>query len=92
MNLTKTQLEALEKMGASFLSVDECCIALEVDEVDFHAAMRDRRTAAFKSYWKGVLNAKVKHVKNVSDLADRGSSPAQQMINSMIERLQSRNL
>jgi hypothetical protein len=91
MQLTKEQLEALEKMGASFLSIKECAIALEVDEVNFCKIMNDRTSEIFKTYWKGVLNAKVKHVKNVADLSDRGSSPAQQMIQKMIDHLYSKN-
>lgn len=90
MKLSEEKLQALEQMGASFLTVDECSIALEVDEVDFEEVMSDRTSKEFKAYWKGVLNAKVKHVKNVSDLANRGSSPAQQMIDRMLEKLQSR--
>jgi hypothetical protein len=87
MKVTKQLLDDLEKMGAAFLSVKECAIALEVDEVEFNKLMMNRNSEVFRRYWKGVLNAKVKHVKNVSDLATRGSSPAQQMIQKMIDSL-----
>ncbi len=92
MELTNEQLSDLEQMGSVFLTIKECAIALDVNYADFEIEMLIQSTPAFKAYWKGVLNAKVKHAQSVNELAQRGSSPAQAMVQKMIERLDWKNI
>lgn len=87
MTWTPEQLKSLEQMGATFLTVKECAIALEISIPSLEIEMKNEKSEAYKAYWKGVLNAKVKHIKSVSDLAQRGSFPAQQLIEKRIEKL-----
>lgn len=91
MKLTNEQLDALEKMGAAFLTVKECAIALEVDVAEFSSIMEDETSDAFKRYCKGVLNEKIKHINSVKELSFRGSSPAQQMLQKYIDNLNIKN-
>lgn len=87
MELTPKMLSDLEEMGRSLFNYRECAIALEVDEVEFNKEVTLPNSPAFKSYWKGLLSLKVKHVASVFELAQRGSSPAQQSIQKMLDDL-----
>jgi hypothetical protein len=87
MELTAKELSDLEIMGASLFNYRECAIALEKDEVQFADMMINPKAPAFKAYWKGMLSTKLKHVQSVFELAQRGSSPAQQSIQKMIDDL-----
>jgi hypothetical protein len=92
MEWTSEQLNDLEDMGKLYLSIKECAIALEIKIDDFAIEMKNENSPAFKAYHKGVLNAKVKLIQSVNELASRGSSPAQAMAKKMIEEMDTKNL
>lgn len=86
IKLTEEQMTALEKMGADFFTIEECAIGLEVDTSQLKYAIKDRKHPAHKSYYKGRMTEVARHRRNVKDLANRGSSPAQALVDKYIEQ------
>lgn len=86
LKLSPEQLDALEKMAADFFKITECAIVLEVEEASLKYAIQDREHEAHKRYYKGRMTEVARHRKNVKELANRGSSPAQVLVDKYIEQ------
>lgn len=85
LELTPEQLATLQNMGGDFFSISECAIALEVPEPALRQAINTQGNPAHKAYHTGRITEVAKHRRNVKDLANRGSSPAQSVIEKWIE-------
>lgn len=86
LKLSEEQLTALEEMGADFFSPTECAIALQISVERFSAALKDKSNDAHKRYYKGRMTEVARHRRNVKELANMGSSPAQQQVEKFIEK------
>ena len=86
LQLTNEQLDTLEKLAGDFFTVEECAIALEVDGFRLETAIKDREHDAHKRYYKGRMTEVARHRKNVKDLSNMGSSPAQALVDKYIEQ------
>lgn len=79
MLLNEEQLAQVKEMAKVFLLPREIALILEVDVDAFVAACNDQRTAVYRSYQGGRLLSVFELRKNVLQLANSGSSPAQTM-------------
>ena len=86
MTFSKEQLDALEKLGQDFLEVWEVAISIGVSKENLEMALKDKNSDAHKRYFSGRLPEKVKHIRNLKELSNRGSSPAQAMVDKYIQK------
>lgn len=85
-NLTQQELETLQKLSEDFFTVEECAIALEVSPEHLRNEIINPNSEAHKYYYKGRITELAKHRRNVKELANRGSNPAQVMVEKFIEQ------
>lgn len=85
MELNDKQLELLERLGKTFFDLEACAKALEVAEIDLVQMMQDVNSKAYKAYNRGYLSAELKHRESIMALSERGSSPAQAMVQKFID-------
>ena len=86
MTLNKEQLDTLGKLGATFFSVPQCAIVIEVDPMDLKKAIKNPNTEAHKVYYKGLWTSTLRLRESIMDLAIRGSSPAQAQMLKILEQ------
>lgn len=86
MKLNEQQLQQLEQLAADFFTIKECAIDLGVDEVKLIELIKKKGTAEHIYYYRGRMTEVARHRKNVKELANRGSSPAQTQVEKWIEK------
>lgn len=85
MEIDDKQKELLGRLGSSFFTVKECAVILEVDEIEFTKEMKDSSSPCYKAYYSGFYTSKLKHREGVIEVSERGSNPAQQMVEGYIK-------
>lgn len=80
MNLTEEQLKVIEEMAELFFLPYEIAENIEVDPIDFSIEIQDKTTPAGKALLTGTLKGEIPLRKAISQAANNGSSPAQQMM------------
>ena len=88
LKLTEAELAEIEKLGGLFMEPSEIAIILEVDDLKFFRLIYDPKHEAYKKYWKGFLLSKIKVRESEVALAQKDSSPAQTLVNGIIENLE----
>jgi len=91
MELNEKQLVTLKRLGANYFSHKECCLVLEVDNVKFLNDMKNPLSVAYRTYYAGYYGAMLQLRESISDLAMRGSGPAQMQLIKIIEATASAN-
>jgi hypothetical protein len=86
MDLSTEQLDMLEMAGQSLLDINQAAIIIEVEPSWLSIAINDKNTAAHKRYWKGYFISMMKVRKSIIELAERGSFPAQQLLQKIVEK------
>lgn len=77
MNLTKEQLEQLEKMGYDLITPEMAAINLEVDEVELKMVLSTIGSPARRAYYRGYIRQLIATREAVIKAAHNGSNPAQ---------------
>jgi len=76
-------LDMALELGRSMMNLADAAIILEVDI----AELKDQNTVIGKNYLKGKMMAKMDLHKIIIRQALAGSKPAQDLVNSMIDKL-----
>jgi hypothetical protein len=92
MQLSKAQLDMLERMGSNFFSARESAIVLEVSEIDLKSLLKDENSAAHKRYYKGYFISLMELREAIIKMAKRGSSPAQKMLLDILQDMKVANV
>lgn len=87
MDLTKKQLEEIEAGGKCQFTVENVAVIIEVDPKAFEKLMHDKNSAAYKRYTKGRLQAEFEVRQSIIELANRGSSQAQELFLKLRDEL-----
>ncbi|WP_338814071.1 hypothetical protein V9L05_01355 [Bernardetia sp. Wsw4-3y2] len=83
-NLTQEQKKDIEDFAAVYFSHEQICIALELDLDEFQSDY-DNEGEIYRIVQKGKLQRLYKQRKMIFELAENGSTPAQQMAMKIIE-------
>lgn len=86
LKLSPEQLDTIELLGKDFLEISEIAISIGVTKEQLERALKDQEHEAHKRYFAGRLPEKVKHIRNLKELSNRGSSPAQAMVDKYIQK------
>lgn len=86
MELSSDQLEMLEKAGEALLNVDQCALIIEVDSFWLKSEFENQKSEAYKRYYKGYFISLIKVRTSIIKLAARGSFPAQQLLQKLVEK------
>lgn len=92
MNLSKDQLEMLERLGAHYFTFREAAIVIEVSENDLKKLIADSTSEAHKRYYKGKFTSDLELRESIMKMAKRGSNPAQKMMVEIREQTNLGNL
>ena len=85
MHLNDEQLTQVRELARHFFTPKEIAIYLQVDIPAFMDAVMDEADPVFLAYQGGVLQTKYDINKQVLQLANSGSSPAQLMALGMMK-------
>lgn len=77
-------LKRIEECSGLFYAPDQIKVMLELDD-NFLLEVKMEGTPVFNAYWKGFYESELKFRKKLIDTALLGSSPAQSMVNNLIE-------
>lgn len=86
LGLSEEQLEKIKECSSTFLEIWEIAVCIGVSQQQLTQAIKDKTHQAHQYFYQGRLPEKVKHINNLKELADRGSSPAQAMIDKYIQK------
>ncbi len=85
MELTPKLLADIESYAALMFSKKEIAIILEMDQGDFLKLINDKTQQPWKYFQRGRLKREAEVRKSIFDLAQNGSSPAQNFAIKLIE-------
>lgn len=80
MNLSKEQLEEVERLAGLFYPPKIIASNIEVDEEDFEILIKSKTGDAYSAYIKGWLRSDFELRKSIMNSALNGSNPAQQQM------------
>jgi hypothetical protein len=80
MKFTDQQLKEIEDYSKLFFSPSDIALIIEVDEEQFLNEIAVKTSPAGKAFYTGKLLAEVILRKSIFDLAEAGSSPAQNLL------------
>lgn len=86
MELSSDQLDMLEKAGEALLNVEQAALIIEVDAFWLNSQLEVNTTQAYKRYYKGYFISLMKVRTSIIKLAARGSFPAQQLLQKLIDK------
>lgn len=84
MNLTEQQLKEIEELAGLFLTYDEIAILLDLDIETFRRELSNKKSAAFKYYFRGKTMSKKIIRENVVKMAKHGSPQAEELVDTYI--------
>lgn len=87
MNLTKVQLDLIEKMAYMLFSPSLIAINLEVDELEFDECVKTPGTDARKAFYRGFIKQQSELREALIKSAMNGSNPAQQELLKLRDKL-----
>ena len=79
------KLQLIEEYSGLFLNHEEIAILIAVDLEDFLREMRNKKSEAYKAYFKGRTLSKVEVRKKVIELAKKGSQQAEELTRQYIK-------
>ena len=85
MELSEEQIKQIEYLAGLFYTPKQIAVMVDVVVKEFAAAVQYEDSLVYKAYWKGRYEADLQFRIAVKRLSDLGSSPAQTMIEKMIE-------
>ena len=91
MELSEDQLKTLKRLASNYFSHKECCLVLDIDNVKFFNEMKNPTSVIYRTYYGAYYMALLKLRESISDLAMRGSGPAQMQLIMIIEATASAN-
>jgi len=80
------ELDTITECGRCFFSIKETAIVIEVPFYDLKTEFENINSGAYKAYYKGFLESKMKLHKSLLDLAENGSSPAQSQLQEIYKK------
>lgn len=86
MELSSDQMKMLEEAGKALLDFRQSAIIIEVDDLWLKSELENQNSKAHKSYYKGYFISMIKVRKSIISLAERGSFPAQQLLQKIMEK------
>jgi hypothetical protein len=86
MALSNEQLDMLEQAGEALLDISQAATIIEIDSSWLTMELGKKDSLAHKRYYKGYYLSLLKVRKSIIDLAARGSFPAQQLLQKIIEK------
>lgn len=87
MKFTEFELSEIEKLAGLLMNPEEIAIILEKDIAEFQDEI-DLKGEAWKNFMKGFLLTKSKVRQSIILMAQRDSSPAQELIDRTITNLE----
>lgn len=85
MNLTKEQLEQLERMGYMLITPELAAINMEIDEVLFRMELKEPKSPVRNAYYRGYLKQLLETREAITKAAHNGSNPAQLELMKLIK-------
>ena len=92
MKLTTEQLNMLERLGATFFTIKEAAIVLQVPYIDLKNQIEDSNSEAHQVYHKGKFQSELEMRESIIKMAKRGSNPAQKMLLDILQKMNTANL
>ena len=80
-------LKEIEKFGSLAFTPQQVALVTEIPEEEFMNALEDKTSEIYRSYYKGVYTREAELRTVVFDQALSGSTPAQTIANSYINKL-----
>ncbi len=84
MTLTDEQLASIEELAGLFLTADEIAILLDIDIDLFIKLINDKKSLAFKHYFRGKTESKKNIRANIVKMAKHGSPQAEELVDNYI--------
>lgn len=85
--MTPEHLKLLEESAALLYTDEELAIILGVTEAEFRVLMDDKEGDVYRTVARGRLLTDAQHRQAVIELGQRGSSPAQAMVDRWLNRI-----
>lgn len=79
MDLSSSELEQLEDLSYSLMTLKDIAVVLELDETQFAEAALNPGNPVHAAYHRGKLRAKASIQKAIVEAAHSGSTPAQKL-------------
>lgn len=92
MTLTTEQLTTLERLGATFFSIKDAAIVLQVDFIHLKKAIADPTSPAHQSYYRGKLTAEMDLRESIMKMAKRGSNPSVKTMLDLLTKANTANI
>lgn len=92
MNLSKEQLTQLEQLANVFFSITECATIMEISTAELNIAVNEPNSPEHKAYYKGFFQGQYEVRKSIKEMAERGSNPAQTLIQELINQAHRENI
>ena len=84
MTLTDQQLADIEELAGLFLTPNEIAILLDLDFDSFIQSLQNKKSPAYKHYFRGKTTSKKTIRQKVIKMAHHGSPQAEEMANEYI--------
>lgn len=85
MELSEEQMKQVEYLAGLFYTPKQIAVMVAVVVKEFVTLVQCEDSPIYKAYWKGRYEADLQFRIAVKRLSDLGSSPAQTMVEKMIE-------
>ena len=87
MKYSDEQMKAIEEYAELLFSAGDIAIMIEVNQDEFIKEIHSNTSECYKEFNKGKLHAEIIIRKSIIELAEAGSSPAQNLLLKMKEEL-----
>lgn len=84
--ITPEILVGIEEMAGCFFEPKKIALAIEIDIQLMTEQMDSEESSIYRAFHKGWLNSEFKHRQSIISLAKSGSSPAQTMVTTMLDK------
>ena len=85
-DITPEILSGVEEMAGCFFEPKKIALAMEIDIQFMAEQMQAEDSELYRAFHKGWLNSEFQHRQSIISLAKSGSSPAQTMVTTMLDR------
>lgn len=79
-------LNGIEEMAGCFFEPKKIALALEIEPELMAKEMNLEDSVIYRAFHKGWLNSEFRHRQSIISLAKSGSSPAQTMVTTMLDK------
>jgi hypothetical protein len=86
MELTREQLDEIEKLSSLFFTYREIAVALKLDFEEFIEEVTDEDADAYRYYEAGKIQSEVEIREQMVSMAKMGSPAAQQEVRKLAEK------